>query len=646
MDASAFLDGFITESLDHVDSFERALLLMRHGDGQAEHVDDAFRAVHSIKGSSGTFGLSHLGEFSHDVEETLDRLRAGSLRVTADLITSLLAAVDLLRELLSAAARGEDLEIAECRAVLEAIRGAADGTPAETETPTGEHWRIRVAPADHALLLVEPLTVFAGLASLGALEASASGEVPSLGELDVDRCYLSWDLTLRGGDGEQVREWLTWFEDSAEVGVGQASPVPDRSAGQRGVGVAASEVRSHQSRSIRVDVDKVDVLMNMLGELVIGQAMIRDLVLDFTPAKMDALADAIEGLEQETRALQDAVMRLRMLPASVLLQRLPRLVDDLCASLGKEVDLVIEGERTEIDKRVLESLTDPLTHMVRNSLDHGIESPSDRERRGKSRRGLLRVAAYHRGGFVHVELEDDGRGLDVERILASARAKGLVPGDGSPPADVADLIFAPGLSTAGQVSDVSGRGVGMDVVRRNIEALGGAIGVTTEPGEGCRFLIRLPLTLAIMDGQLARVGDEIYVIPVLSIVESVRTRDCQVRRLPSGLPLVQFRGADVPVLEVREVLGVPESKRPAGELLVVVEGDRGPVALAVDELQGQQQVVLKSLKQNYGVVPGISAATILGNGDVSMILDVHSLAQLSRVRVASNATGATPDSVH
>ncbi|MDD9939794.1 MAG: chemotaxis protein CheA [Myxococcales bacterium] len=642
MDTRALLDSFIMESLDHVDALEQALLQMRNqGDPECVHV--AFRAVHSIKGSCSTFGLSHLSEFSHDVEDTLDRLRTGELCVNRDLSSALLDAVDLLRTLLSAASHGQDEAVPDCAQVLSRIAQASGQQGAASKTVQGSAphatWRIRISPSDEALLVAEPLTVIAGLSSLGNLSSRCLGNVPPLEAFDPNRCYVHWDLTLEGGEEAEVRDWLDWLEDGGDVhleplgasqGTPGAQPTAPTQATPARSGKADRDLKQHQSRSIRVEVDKVDGLMNMLGELVIDQAMLKELVAGFTPAKLEALHDAIASLEEDTRALQSAVMRLRMLPASVLLQRLPRLVDDLSTTLGKEVDLVVEGERTEIDKRVLEELADPLTHMIRNALDHGLESPLERQQRGKPRRGTLRVSAFHRGGFVNVEVADDGRGLNTEEIVASACRKGLMTEDEARLVDVHELIFAAGLTTAERVTDVSGRGVGMDVVRRNIEVLGGTIGVSSEPGRGCKLTVRLPLTLAIMDGQLVRVGDETYVVPVLSIVESVRARECRVRPLPSGMSVLHFRDGDVPVIDVHKVLGVPPSDRPGRGLMVVAEADRGLLALTVDELLGQQQIVLKSLKQNYGNVPGISAATILGNGQVSMILDVHSLAQLAR----------------
>ncbi len=660
MDNDRYRRAFVSESLEHVDTLEQALLTLRGGTADTECINAAFRAVHSIKGSCSTFGLSHLGEFSHDVENTLDRLRAGDIEPSDALADHLLDAVDCLRELLALAEQSRDEAVPACEDVLERIRATTRKVVNESKEATRDLWSIRVTPEFDVMSTMEPLWVIRGLSAVGELKARCDVErLPTLAELDLDGCYLSWDIELVGATDEQVQDGLMWFEGVAAVDVehlGLVAGAPASEAKQNagpkapsrgGAPKSAAKMRQRNQHSIRVDVEKVDRLMNMLGELVIGQAMLKELITHFTAAKLPTLHSAIERLETDTRALQDAVMQVRMLPASMMLQRLPRVVDDLCRTLEKEVDLVIEGERTEIDKRVLEELGDPMMHMIRNSLDHGIEAPDERERLGKPRCGTLRVSTFHRGGFVYVEIADDGAGLNGERILASAKSKGLVPGDATLEThDACTLIFMPGLSTAAEVTDVSGRGVGMDVVRRNIEALGGSVSARSEPGKGCVFVIRLPLTLAIVDGQLARVGDEVYVIPVLSIVESVRRNDELVRTLPGGERVMQFRDGDVRVVELSDVFAVPRREHEKRGLLVVVEGDRGPLALSVDELLGQQQVVLKSLKENYGSVPGVSAATILGDGRVSMIVDVHGIAQLAREGMMHHATSRRAATLH
>jgi two-component system, chemotaxis family, sensor kinase CheA len=400
-----------------------------------------------------------------------------------------------------------------------------------------------------------------------------------------------------------------------------AATVPENS-------VAAPIDPHHQggpdSGSIRVSTQKIDELMNIVGELIIVQAMLNEQALVLTGPAGEPFRSGVAQLERNTRELQESVMRVRMLPLSFVFGRFQRMARDLAHRLGKQVDLKVTGENTEIDKTMLEKIGDPLTHLVRNSIDHGVELPEVRLQAGKPAVGTVHLEAYHRGGNIAVEVTDDGAGLDEDRILAKARSRGLVgPNQTLTDHEIHELIFAPGLSTADKATDVSGRGVGMDVVRRNVQELGGKVEIRSERGRGSRFTITLPLTLAIVEGLSARIGSETYIVPLASIIESLRLTPASASRLPGCEEVFPFRGDYLPVLRLHDLFGVePRSRLLHEGLLVVAEGEGRRVGLFVDELLGQQQVVIKSLQTNYRRVPGVAGATILGDGSVALILDL------------------------
>jgi two-component system chemotaxis sensor kinase CheA len=393
----------------------------------------------------------------------------------------------------------------------------------------------------------------------------------------------------------------------------------------------AASAAQPEAATIRVAISKVDQLINLVGELVITQAMLAQNSRALDPALYQQLLSGLTDLDRNTRDLQESVMSIRMIPMSIVFSRFPRMLRDLAGKLGKKVEFVTQGEATELDKGLVEKITDPLTHLVRNSCDHGIELPADRVRVGKSEFGTITLSASHQGGSIVIEVRDDGRGMSREKILAKARERGMDVSDQMPDSEVWQLIFAPGFSTAEVVTDVSGRGVGMDVVKRNITALNGTVEIDSSEGFGMKVAVRLPLTLAIMDGMSVSVGNEVYLLPLSSVVESFQVKAEAVSTVGQGAQLVKVRDEYMPVIELEKVFQVPRfDTDKVSDIMVVVEADGSRVVLLVDELLGQQQVVVKNLETNYRKVPNVSGATILGDGKVALILDTAALVRRSR----------------
>jgi two-component system, chemotaxis family, sensor kinase CheA len=548
--------------------------------------------------------------------------------------------------------------------------------PTGTASGAAPHWRIHFHPFRELLARGnDPLRMLRELAELGELSARVDAQMlPPLADLNPQDCYLAWSLELPGEASEEaIRQVFEWAEGDCDLTLERLTPSPAAGATAAPTATAPPVIRRGEaaespaipagrspsaatsprtegqvkpettvsglgdSGSIRVSVEKIDELMNTVGELVITQAMLSQLGAHFEGADAEKLRAGLAQLERNMRELQESVMRVRMLPISFVFSRFPRMVRDLAQRLGKQIELKLTGEQTELDKTVLEKIGDPLVHLVRNCLDHGIESPDARIAAGKSAAGTVHLDACHRGGNIAVEVSDDGGGLDRERILAKARARGLIgASDPLTDAEIHELIFLPGFSTAEKTTDVSGRGVGMDVVRRNVKELGGKIEVRSEPGRGSRFTITLPLTLAIVDGQSVAVGTETYIVPLISIVESMQLKASGVTRLSGHSEVLSFRGDYLPIIRLHELFGVEPRSRALHEgLVVVAEGEGRRIGLFVDDLLGQQQVVIKSLETNYGHIEGVSGATILGDGSVALILDVSGLIRAASMRAAA-----------
>ncbi len=696
VDLSQFLQTFFEESFEGLDIMEAGLLELDPGAPDLETLHNVFRAAHSIKGGSGTFGLSAVSEFTHRMETLLDRLREGEQAVTPEVVSVLLESVDCLRGMLEASRDGAEADT-DARAAVEArldteLGNPAPASPGSGPPPPGEPaggggaggWRIRFAPEPYLFATGnDPLRIFSALEELGELTVEAdTSALPPLADLDAEECRLAWILELRSdADEAAVREVFEWVEDDAELeitplsgagggaapaaaektGAGAAQPAPPPAAKQPAAGETApaggkraggGAAAGGGGSSIRVDTQKIDVLIDMVGELVITQSMLSQVGKELSADRAEELQDGLAQLERNTRELQDSVMRIRMVPISFAYSRLPRIVHDISRSLDKQVDLRLEGEQTELDKTVMEKIIDPLVHLVRNAVDHGIEPPGERRAAGKPETGTLTIDAYHKGGNIIIEIADDGRGINGGRLLEKARAAGLVGADGDLSEDqIYDLIFHPGLSTHDAATEYSGRGVGMDVVKRNIRELSGNISVRSEPGAGTLFTISLPLTLSILDGQLFRVGNETYIVPLVSIIESVQIQRDRVSGLTGQVELYHWREGYIPMIRLHELFGVKadgggeadedEADKGKEDLLVVVEDDNRHVGLRVDELLDQQQVVIKSLEENFLSVPGFAGATILGNGMVALILDIAGLVDIGR-EASAQAGSAGP----
>jgi len=541
------------------------------------------------------------------------------------------------------------------------------------------HYRIVFVPEPHLLQFAnEPLLLARELATLGEFKAQADvSRLPKLADLAPDIAYLSWTFDLVTerdlADIEEVFEFviddcvldIQKVDDAEEVAELPAPPNESKPAKpefetrplkQDGLPkvATASVVPSGEQKdlepqtkeaprpnnvvsppisSIRVELDRVDKLVNMVGELVITQSMLKQQADDLPENAGDCMARGFEELNARTRELQESVMTIRMQPVKSVFARMPRLVRELSGKLGKKVDLMTSGEMTEVDKTVIEQLMDPLTHMIRNCVDHGIETPDERAQTSKPERATIHLRAEHKSGRIQIEVMDDGRGIDRTRVYQKALEKGLVPAETDlDPDEIDDLIFQPGFTTAQAVSDVSGRGVGMDVVRRNVISLGGRISVFSAPGEGTRFSMSLPLTLAVLDGMIVKCGPEKYIIPLTAVVESIHPVKEELKTLVSGGYLVSVRGEYIPIVNLHRLFRLQGAVTdPAEGLVVIVDTERfGHVGVLVDELLGQQQVVIKSLEENYDPIAGISAATILGNGKVALILDVDGLAEMEQ----------------
>lgn len=694
-DLTQFYQIFFEEAGENLDQMEHILLDLDLTSANDEELNGIFRCAHSIKGGAATFGFSDVAELTHHMESLLDRLRRHEIQPIPEMVDVLLESADASRSLLArhqAGGEGEGVATTELvRRISELAAGTAAAKPAPAPAPVAapappppvsapvapvvkaapatpgmRQIQVRIGPLeqpDHADAVKELFRDIPGLGTISDLpcdQAQMRLFAVETTSTDEDLC----DLFIFHVAKEQVQitevtapdefadiEFMApvimdaesaygFFQDAPGAPASETTPVvaveavpevapvagPAKAPAAKPVSQATME-----STTIRVDVKKVDQLINLVGELVITQAMLAQNSHGLDAALYQQLLAGLADLDRNTRDLQESVMSIRMIPMSIVFSRFPRMLRDLANRLDKKVELVTLGESTELDKGLVEKITDPLTHLVRNSGDHGIELPAERIAKGKPAHGTITLSASHQGGSIVIEVRDDGRGLSREKIIRKGRERGMDIPDHISDADVWLLIFAPGFSTAEVVTDVSGRGVGLDVVKRNIAALNGTVEVESTEGVGTKVSVRLPLTLAIMDGMSVGVGDEVYILPLSSVVESFQVNSDAVSTVAQGAQLVKVREEYMPVIALEKIFQVPRVDPEKGStIMVVVEADGSRVALLVDELLGQHQVVVKNLESNYRKVPNVSGATILGDGRVALILDTGGLVRRAR----------------
>ncbi|MCG6656212.1 chemotaxis protein CheA [Halomonas campisalis] len=709
MDITDFYETFFEEAEELLADMERHLLELDVDEPDVEQLNAIFRAAHSIKGGAGTFGFDVLQKTTHLFENLLDHTRKGELALRSDIVDTFLETKDMLSDQLDAYRNGDepDQEAFEriCRTLqqlaLEEIGQDLEGgappskpepEPAATPEPSAESQAADSAADGGGRRVV---------ALLGVADKDRELLVEELGQLgevieqrgDQTRYEVVLESTISDDDIEAVMCFIVdadQLEISAEAApaaseaapaASEEAPAPSESPTQaepssqsapaatsatppaepqpatkapddkvpakpKSKAKAKAKPGGSESTSIRVSVDKVDQIINLVGELIITQSMLDQTVSELDGPANGNLVNGMSLLQRNARDLQEAVMSIRMIPMDFVFSRFPRVVRETAGKLGKEIELVTEGESTELDKSLTERIIDPLTHLVRNSLDHGIEMPDDREAAGKPRTGKLTLSARHQGGNIIIEVIDDGAGLNRDKLLAKARENGLNVSDSMSDDEVWQLIFAPGFSTAKAVTDVSGRGVGMDVVKRNIQGMGGHVVIMSRPGEGTTIRIVLPLTLAILDGMSIKVGEEMFILPLSAVLESLQPTREELYAMAGDDVVLKVRDEYLPVVAVHEALDVAGAKTELTETIaVIVQGEGRRYALLVDDLVGQQQVVVKNLETNYRKVPGVSAATILGDGSVALILDITGLHKLSRAKKEARRPRRDADSL-
>ncbi len=756
MDMNEIKEIFFQECEEQLAELESGLLKLNDGDRDPETVNAVFRAVHSIKGGAGAFGLDDLVSFAHVFETTLDCVRSNKLEPNQDVLKVMLKSADVLADLVTASRDGGGVDEGRSRGLvkeLEALArgempsGGASAEPAKPAAPKPAAAKAAPAPAaaptddsgfqpipftfdgfgGEEETLMEPTTfevqfkprrelyakgneaalLLRDLSRVGEMSINCDvSTLPAFDKLDPEEAYFSWTISVKTDKNEQdvrsVFEFAEWDCD-LDVKVAQVAteelpmvPVPfdlsalDDDAGDDDqdnaddhaaadavhaaetasnvtkLAAAAARVEKKESQSaaaaaaaanaanaansagqtIRVDLDRVDRLINLVGELVINQAMLSQSVIENDTTGTSAINMGLEELQQLTREIQDSVMAIRAQPVKPVFQRMSRIVREVADMVGKSIRLVTEGENTEVDKTVIDKLAEPLTHMIRNAVDHGIESPEKREASGKNPEGTVKLTAKHRSGRIVIELADDGAGINRERVRQKAIDNDLIAADSNlTDEEIDNLIFMPGFSTADKISDISGRGVGMDVVKRSIQALGGRISISSRPGHGSTFTMSLPLTLAVLDGMVVTVAGQTLVVPLTAIVETLQPEAAAIHSFGANQRLISIRNSFCPLVDVGRILnfrGTQANPVEGVALLVESEGG-GQRALMVDAIQGQRQVVIKSLEANYTHVPGIAAATILGDGRVALILDVDAVVAASRGQSLRQDSGMKSD---
>ena len=689
IDLTQFYQTFFEEAGENLQTMEQMLLELDLGAADDEELNAIFRCAHSVKGGAATFGFNDVAALTHQMEALLDKLRRHELSPTAQMVDVLLAAGDALRSLLarhqgSGGSAPDTTDLLATIAALcagQAVDSAAKSAPApapmSAAVPPGtRELEMTVSELDDPSLVDSLIELFKEIGGLGQIEpldagmaadgvrrfkvttTSSDSDLLDLFCFHVPREAVNLAALGPGygfhedAPGAPPRDYPAANGETSYGFFENAPGAPGASGGAAGGAPAAGQAAAMavsanagaarpvaapkaaaalDSATLRVSVEKVDQLLNLVGELVITQAMLAQNSKGLEAALHQQLTAGLTDLERNTRDLQEAVMSIRMIPMSMVFNRFPRMLRDLASKLGKKVELVTLGESTELDKGMVEKITDPLTHLVRNSCDHGIELPAERAARGKPETGTLTLVASHQGGSIVIEVRDDGKGLNRDKLISKAREKGIAAPDSMTDNEVWNLIFAPGFSTAEVVTDLSGRGVGMDVVKKNITALGGTVDIDSAEGYGMSVKVRLPLTLAIMDGMSVGVADECYILPLGSVVESFQIKPGMIKTIGGSGLVVEVREEYMPVIDLEQVFAIPRTDTSIrSRIMVVVEAEGSRVAVLVDELLGQQQVVVKNLEANYRKVPDVSGATIMGDGRVALILDVGTLVRRSR----------------
>lgn len=665
---------FYEEASEMLQQMEQILLRMETDGADSESINELFRYAHSLKGNSGVMGFTHINRFTHGMENALDSVRKGTKRFTSGLTSTLLRCIDVINKMVEATKVNGDTPDPNCEKLLEEIKqtlnseDASSNEVASKTTPNAPlkndeevsssketTYRILFTPGNPVTEDNDPLIVLQELAEYGAiLESHIEENIPPLEEYDPNTCYLRWRLNFRseanplilrtileltGEGGEAIIEQIEddeRIDRTQVVSTNEVSNMKPSAPVENAEGSAAQGVRKiSESATIRVATSKIDALFDLTSEIVIAQSM-----LTTTQSRIqDSEArGVIAQMERYVRDLHEHVMAIRMIPVGYVFNRFPRMVRELAMTTGKKVQLEISGEETELDRTLLEALTDPITHLLRNSIDHGVETPEERVAAGKQETGTVRLNAFQAEGRIHVEISDDGKGIDPERVRQKAVQLGWISPEERPSAEETyEFLFRPGFSTAERVTDLSGRGVGMDVVRKNVEQLGGMTLVQSELGKGSRFLIKVPLTLAIMDGLNLRVGGEHFIVPLTSVIETFQPENVNLCSALGGCEMVNIRGRFLPLIRLSDALRMKLARTSIDDgLVVILEQDTEQVAIHVDEIVGQHQVVMKSLETNFVRVPGFSGACILGDGQVALIVDVGELIRRTQDHAPSN----------
>ena len=679
-----YMDMFLDESHEHLQSLNEGLLRLEENMEEISVVNDIFRNAHTLKGMSATMGFAKIAELTHEMEDVLDLVRKEQLKLNEDIMDTLFKCLDSLEQMVDSVGNGEAEDVVDVSDLVAKLSSISKGTPPPAAAPAAGGAAAAPAAGDasggvggdlgiddidldvmkkakdagmnvvHVKVTLMESCVLKAARSVMVMHAldeigDVIKSVPPAEDLEQEKFERSFDIVLAtASDAEAVTNAVDTVSEIEDIGVEEldpdalakpaepapaapaaaAAPAPKKAAApaKKEGAKAAAPKKQHQSQSVRVDIEKLDTLMNLMGELVINKVRLEQIGQTH---RMSDLMETLEQMDRVTGDLQNIVMKVRMVPVSAVFNRFPRMVRDVSKELGKEINLTIEGEETELDRTVIDEIGDPIMHLLRNSLDHGVESPDAREAKGKPRVGEVGLIARHEGNNVVIMITDDGAGIDASKIRRKAVEKGMITQDEADRLDDADavrLIFLPGFSTAEQITDISGRGVGMDVVRSKIEALSGHVDVETHIDEGSIFKIKLPLTLAIIQAMLVRVQEEMYAIPLTSIDSTVNIEPTDIQTIQNKEVIV-LRGEIIPIVRMEEALQVPHVKDSEELFVVVVHAGEAKAGIVVDNLIGQQEIVIKTLGNLFAGLKLFGGATVLGDGRVALILDVATMIQ-------------------